>query len=65
VIVAEYSQLKLQVNDIAFTAPGKRAFGSFIWEQLSSWESIFDRDGKANGYMNLYPGIAKKYVSVK
>jgi len=62
VMVAEYSQLKQQVNDIAFTAPGNKAIGSFIWEPLSTWEGIFDRDGKANAYMDVYPGIAKKYV---
>jgi len=62
VMVAEYSQLKKEVNDIAFTAPGKKAIGSFIWEPLSTWEGIFDRDGKSNSYMNIYPGIAKEYV---
>jgi arabinogalactan endo-1,4-beta-galactosidase len=62
VMVAEYSQLKKEVNDIAFTAPGKKAIGSFIWEPLSTWEGIFDRDGKANAYMNIYPEIAKEYV---
>jgi arabinogalactan endo-1,4-beta-galactosidase len=61
VMVAEYSQLKQEVNDIAFTAPGKKAIGSFIWEPISSWEGIFDRDGKSNAYMNVYPGIAKQY----
>ena len=61
VMVAEYSQLKQEVNDIAFTAPGKKALGSFIWEPISSWEGIFDRDGKSNAYMNVYPGIAKQY----
>jgi len=61
VMVAEYSQLKQEVNDIAFTAPGNKAVGSFIWEPLSTWESVFDRDGKSNAYMNVYPGIAKKY----
>lgn len=62
VMVAEYSQLKKEVNDIAFTAPGKKAIGTFIWEPISTWEGIFDRDGKANKYMNVYPEIAKKYV---
>jgi arabinogalactan endo-1,4-beta-galactosidase len=61
VLVAEYSQLKKEVNDIAFTAPGSKAIGTFIWEPLSTWESIFDRDGKSNAYMNVYPGIAKEY----
>ncbi|HEY8931305.1 MAG TPA: glycosyl hydrolase 53 family protein [Mucilaginibacter sp.] len=62
VMVAEYSQLKQDVNDIAFTAPGSKALGSFIWEPLSTWEGIFDRDGKSNQYMEVYPGIAKKYL---
>jgi len=62
VMVAEYSPLKKEVNDIAFTAPGKKAIGTFIWEPISSWEGIFDRDGKSNQYMNLYSEIAKEYV---
>lgn len=61
VMVAEYSQLKQEVNDIAFTAPGKKAVGSFIWEPLSTWESFFYKDGKSNAYLNVYPGLAKKY----
>jgi len=61
VMVAEYSQLKQEVNDIAFTAPGNKAVGSFIWEPLSTWEGVFDRDGKSNAYLDVYPGIAKKY----
>lgn len=61
VMVAEYSQLKKQVNDIAFTVPGNKALGSFIWEPLSTWEAVFDKDGKANAYLDVYPAIAKKY----
>ena len=61
VMVAEYSQLKQQVNDIAFTAPKDKALGTFIWEPLSTWEQVFDRNGKANTYLDVYPGIAKKY----
>lgn len=61
VMVAEYSQLKREVNDVAFTVPDGKAVGSFIWEPLSTWEGIFDRSGKSNEYMNIYPEIAKKY----
>ncbi|MBS1533240.1 MAG: glycosyl hydrolase 53 family protein [Bacteroidetes bacterium] len=62
VMVAEYSQLKREVNDIAFNVPNGKAVGTFIWEPLSSWEGIFDRSGKANDYMDVvYPEIAKKY----
>ncbi len=61
VMVAEYSQLKKQVNDIAFSVPGNKALGSFIWEPLSTWEAVFDKDGRANAYLDVYPAIAKKY----
>ena len=61
VMVAEYTQLKNEVNDIAFTVPDGKAVGTFIWEPISTWESIFDRDGKANALLNVYPVIAKKY----
>jgi arabinogalactan endo-1,4-beta-galactosidase len=62
VMVAEYSELKRVVNDIAFNVPNGKAIGSFIWEPLNSWEGIFDRSGNANDYMNVvYPEIAKKY----
>ena len=61
VMVAEYSQLKQQVNDIAFSVPGNRALGTFIWEPLSTWESVFDKNGKANAFLDAYPPIAQKY----
>jgi arabinogalactan endo-1,4-beta-galactosidase len=60
IMVAEYTQLKREVNDIAFTVPG--SVGSFIWEPLSTWEQIFDRDGKSNALIDIYPEIAKKYA---
>jgi beta-galactosidase len=61
VMVAEYTQLKKQVNDIAFTVPDGKSLGTFIWEPLSTWEQIFDRDGKTNDLINVYPELAKKY----
>lgn len=61
VMVAEYSQLKKEVNDIAFTAPGNKALGTFIWEPLNTWEAFFDKSGKANTLLSIYPEIAKKY----
>jgi beta-galactosidase len=61
VMVAEYTQLKKEVNDIAFTVPNGESLGTFIWEPLSTWEQIFDRDGKSNDLINVYPEIAKKY----
>jgi beta-galactosidase len=71
VMVAEYSPLKREVNDIAFNVPDGKAVGTFIWEPIGSWEGIFDADYKnklfkGNDYLNVvYPEIAKKYVGGK
>jgi beta-galactosidase len=62
VIVAEYSQLKKEVNEIAFSIPGNKMEGTFIWEPLSTWESIFDRDGKANNFMKVYDEIKNEFL---
>ncbi len=35
--------------------------GTFIWEPLSTWETIFDSDGKSNSYLNLYDEISNDY----
>lgn len=62
VIVAEYTQHKVEVNDIAFTLPHGNILGTFIWEPLNTWEYIFDKQGKAiDSLINIYPAIAKKY----
>jgi len=61
VIVAEYSQLKKEVNKIAFMLPGEDMKGTFIWEPLSTWESIFDKDGKSNEFIKSYDAISKEY----
>ncbi len=61
VIVAEYSQLKNEVNKIAFTLPGNDLKGTFIWEPLSTWESVFDKDGKSNDQIKVYDSISKEY----
>jgi beta-galactosidase len=62
IMVAEYTHLKREVNAIAFTVPGGKGLGSFIWEPLNTWEAIFDRSGKANELLDVYPEIAKKYL---
>jgi len=59
VMVAEYSQHRAEVNDIAFTAPGDKAVGTFIWEPLNLF---FDRSGKITPVLQEYPAIAAKYV---
>lgn len=65
VIVVEYSAKKEEVNKIVFELPNGKGKGSCIWEPISSWESIFDKDGKANEYMKMYDEISKKYITGK
>ncbi|MGE5520201.1 MAG: glycosyl hydrolase 53 family protein, partial [Candidatus Dadabacteria bacterium] len=62
VILVEYSQLKQEVNDIAFNLPDNFGRGTCIWEPLSTWEAIFDRNGQANSLINIYDELAKKYL---
>ncbi len=52
--IVEYSHMKEEVNDIAFKEFTDRVNGTFIWEPLSTWEKIFDRDGKSNRFMEIY-----------
>ncbi|MFI5161506.1 MAG: glycosyl hydrolase 53 family protein [Sphingobacteriales bacterium] len=61
VSVAEYTYLKSEVNNIAFSLPDGKSVGTFIWEPLNTWEQFFDKDGKSNNLINVYPEIAKKY----
>lgn len=62
VIVAEYTQHKREVNDIAFNLPHGNIKGTFIWEPLNTGEPIFDKNGNAiDSLINIYPAIANKY----
>ena len=61
VIVAEYSQLKNEVNKIAFSLPGNEMKGTFIWEPLSTWESVFDKQGNSKELINVYDKISNEY----
>jgi arabinogalactan endo-1,4-beta-galactosidase len=61
VIVVEYSQHKREVNDIAFSLPGNKLKGTFIWEPLSWGETIVDKEGNANEYLKTYSTISKNY----
>ncbi|MBV9960939.1 MAG: glycosyl hydrolase 53 family protein [Parafilimonas sp.] len=62
VIVVEYSHKKQEVNQLAFDVPNGRGKGTCIWEPLSTWESFFDKDGKANKYLYMYDEISKEYL---
>lgn len=61
-IVVEYTAFKKEVNEIAFTIPDKKMHGTFIWEPLNTWEKIFEKDGKSNALIELYPEISKKWI---
>ena len=61
IIVVEYSQLKQEVNKIAFDLPGGKGKGTCIWEPLNTWEAIFNRDGKSNELINLYNELSKNF----
>lgn len=62
VIVVEYSAKKEEVNKIAFELPDGRGKGTCIWEPLSTWEKVFDNDGKANELMKVYDEFKVKYL---
>lgn len=62
IIVVEYSAKKEEVNTLSFELPGGRGKGTCIWEPLSTWERIFDNEGKSNELIKLYDGISKQYL---
>ncbi|HSC40131.1 MAG TPA: glycosyl hydrolase 53 family protein, partial [Chitinophagaceae bacterium] len=62
IIIVEYTQLKKEVNEIAFDLPGNKGKGTCIWEPLNTWEAIFDKEGKSNDYLAMYDEISKKFV---
>ena len=61
IVVVEYSEHKREVNDVAFTLPGGKGRGTFIWEPLSTWEAVFDKQGQANDLLLVYDEISRKY----
>ena len=65
IIVVEYSQLKEEVNKIAFEVPDGKGKGTCIWEPLSTWEKVFDDNGKSNKYLLVYDELSKKFLLTK
>lgn len=62
VIVVEYSQLKEDVNAIAFNLPNGKGKGTCIWEPLSTWEAFFEKDGKSNHLLAIYDELSKRFL---
>ena len=62
IIVVEYSAKKEEVNQLNFSLPNNKGKGTCIWEPLSTWESVFNKDGKSNNYIELYDEMSRKYL---
>jgi len=62
IIIVEYTQLKKEVNEIAFSIPDGRGKGTCIWEPLNTWERIFDEQGRSNELLGVYDEVSKKYL---
>ena len=54
--------LKEEVNKIAFELPNGKGKGTCIWEPLSTWEKIFDTDGKSNKLLLIYDELSNKFL---
>ncbi len=63
IIVVEYSQKKRDVHEIVFSLPNGKGKGTAIWEPLNTWESVFDKQGKANDFMAVYDEMNKKFIA--
>jgi beta-galactosidase len=61
IIVVEYSAKKREVNKLVFELPEGKGMGTCIWEPLSTWEKIFEKDGKSNTLLEIYDEISNSY----
>ena len=65
IYVVEYSHRKSEVNKIAFEVRNGLGKGTCIWEPLSTWEKIFDEQGRSNELLGQYDEISKKFLLKK
>jgi beta-galactosidase len=54
ICIVEYSHMKQEVNDLAFSEFRDRLIGTCIWEPLSTWDKVFEKDGKSNEKLMIY-----------
>ena len=54
ICIVEYSAMKEEVNDLAFSQFRNRVMGSCIWEPLNTWDQVFEADGKSNDKLLIY-----------
>jgi len=59
--VVEYSQFEKELHDIVFSLPENFGKGTCIWEPLSFWGGLFDRDGVALETISVYDTIRDTY----
>jgi beta-galactosidase len=62
IIVVEYSAKKREVNKLVFELPDGKGLGTCIWEPLSTWEKIFEHDGKSNSLLDIYDELKEAYL---
>jgi beta-galactosidase len=65
IIIVEYTQLKKEVNQIAFSIPDGHGKGTCIWEPLNTWERIFDEQGRSNELLGIYDELSRRYITGK
>ena len=54
-IVVEYQEHALEVNEIVRDTPNGLGWGTFIWEATSpQWGGLFNQEGETTGKMNTY-----------
>lgn len=63
VIVVEYSHKKKEVAELAFQVAYGRGKGTCIWEPLSTWEKVFEGDGKSNELLLVYDELNNRFVA--
>lgn len=63
VVVVEYQEFRKEVNEIVSKIPNGLGMGTFIWEPTSSaWGDLFDREGKTNENMKIFPQLFSEKV---
>ena len=65
VILVEYSQCKREVAGITFNVANGRGKGTCIWEPLSTWEKVFDSNGKSNALLAIYDELNREFIAPK
>ena len=63
VILVEYSQCKREVAGITFNLANGRGKGTCIWEPLSTWEKVFENNGRSNALLAVYDELNREFIA--